>query len=399
MKLLQNFAKVCLLLFLVLFLALPVRADDLSTQDLEQKIKEYEQKVAEAQGKQKTLASAISAINDQIYLTSVRIEKTNQEITVLEDEVDELIKKITLLDKNLDETLDLLNNRIEETYKQSFLPSFYVLISADSFADFFSQVKYLRTAQAHDRDVLYEMEKTKANFDKQKELKEEKQKELEKLQGYLISQQSILAQQKILKQDLLEVTKNDEATYQKLLEQARSEYEAIQAITAGQTRSSEKKIGEVKTGERIASIKTGRSCNSSGTHLHFSVSSKGNSIDPFMYLKTVDYENCSGPGVCTASDSFNPRGSWDWPIDPKINFSQGYGVTWFVKTYGWYPFHNGIDFHGSSTTVKTVQNGELYQGSYYIQRDAITGQPCYLQYVRVDHKDSDLETFYLHVNY
>ena len=45
----------------------------------------------------------------------------------------------------------------------------------------------------------------------------------------------------------------------------------------------------------------------------------------------------------------------------------------------------------SSSEVKAVKGGTLYRGSY--------GVGCQLRYVRVAHDDSDLETYYLHVNY
>jgi peptidoglycan hydrolase CwlO-like protein len=397
MSFLKKIISKAILIFIAIFIVvMPVVADDIDSEknELENKITEYETKIAEAQGQQKTLASMIGVLNSQISLATIRVAKTTEEIVDLEAEIEVLSEKITLLDRNLDNTVLVLNSRIEETYKKMFFPSFYLLISSKDFSEFFSQIKYLRTAQEHDREILFEMEETKQNFDKQKELKEEKQEELEKLQIYLENQKRILDQQKAAKQDLLAVTKNDEVKYQSLLAQARAEYEAIQAIIAG--RGAEEEMREVKAGETIASVISGSSCNSSGSHLHFTVAQDGNAFNPFAYLKSVDHENCSGPGACSEGDAFNPSGGWDWPISPKIRMNQGYGSTWAVRNT-WvgqiYSFHNGIDILGSSNTVRAVRDGILYRGSY-------SGSGgCRLRYVRVDHKDSDLETFYLHVNY
>ena len=163
-------------------------------------------------------------------------------------------------------------------------------------------------------------------------------------------------------------------------------------------KGTESQVGHVNEGERIASVIQGASCNSSGTHSHFIVSSNGVTQNPFSYLRSgVSFENCSGP-YCGSPDAdpFNPSGSWNWPMNPSIKFNQGYGVTWAVRNT-WagsiYSFHNGLDFNGASSEVKAVRAGILFRGSY------IGGSGCSLRYVRVDHDENELDTFYLHVNY
>ena len=146
----------------------------------------------------------------------------------------------------------------------------------------------------------------------------------------------------------------------------------------------------------IASVRQGSFCNSSGSHLHFTVAQKGIALNPFNYLKGIDHDNCSGSGKCSEGDPFNPSGNWEWPLSPKIRMNQGFGSTWAVRNT-WvgqiYSLHNGIDIIGSSSTVKAVTDGTLFRGSYG------GSGGCRLRYVRVEHKDSDLETYYLHVNY
>ena len=217
------------------------------------------------------------------------------------------------------------------------------------------------------------------------------------MQEQLEVQKKNLDAQKKAKAYLLQVTKNDEKKYQQLLARAKAEYEAIQAITAG--KGVETKVGKVNEGEKIASIIQGTSCNSSGTHLHFMVRSGTTALNPFNYLSpNISYENCSGSSCGSGDgDSFNPSGSWNWPINGPIKFSQGFGATWAIRN-SWvgriYSFHNGIDINSeSSSTIKAVKSGTLYRGSYS------GGGGCRLRYVRVDHDDSNLDTLYLHVNY
>lgn len=373
-----------------------VRADEDGDKlrDLENKIKEYQSKVQEAQSQQKTLASTIEILNNQIFLTSARMTKTKQEITVLEEEIQDLSIKIHALETSLDTNTKILKERIEATYKRSFLPSAYLLLASQDFSEIFSRMKYFQVVQRNDKEVMYAMEESRLTFDAQKQLKESKQQELEVLENTLLEQTNLLNNQKGAKQSLLVATKNDEQKFQQLLAQVRSEYEAIQAIIA--KRGDENEVGTVKAGDRIASVISGSSCNSNGTHLHFTVVDGGNVANPFSYLKGIDHQNCSGPGECSEGDAFNPSGSWDWPLNGPIRMNQGYGKTWAVSN-SWvgqiYSFHNGIDIMGSSSEVKAVTEGTLFRGSY----GGSSG--CRLRYVRLEHKDSSVESYYLHVNY
>jgi hypothetical protein len=273
-------------------------------------------------------------------------------------------------------------SRAVKTYKLSRLgEDFTFMLAAEELNNAVSSYNYLKRIQEADRDLLNRLETAQTAYIAEKDQQEILQRRLEE-------QRVVLGSQKTAKARLLEDTRNDERRYQQLLAQARAEYEAIQAIIAG--RGVESKVGNVSQGERIASIIQGPSCNSSGTHLHFTISQQGTTVNPFNYLKPVEHNNVTG------GDPFNPSGSWEWPIAPPIRFTQGYGETWAVRNT-WvgnvYRFHNGIDINSSNPEVRAVQSGILFRGSY----GGAGG--CRLRYVRVEHEGSNLNTFYLHVNY
>ena len=239
--------------------------------------------------------------------------------------------------------------------------------------------------QATNRKILHDTQVVQTNYAQQKTLVQDSKKKLD-------VQKKNLASIRAERDNLLKQTKNNEANYQKLLQQARLELEAISAVLAG--KGIEAKIGDVNQGDKIATIISGASCNSGGSHLHFIVKNGDDVENPFNYLKPVNYSNCSGSSCGSSNgDPFNPRGSWDWPLNPSITLNQGYGSTW-ATIHTWvrriYSFHNGIDIVGSSTEVKAVQSGTLYRGSF-------TGSSCRLPYARVQHKDSNISTYYLHV--
>ncbi len=363
--------------------------------DLTQCTTYYTDKIGTLSGQKQTLAQAIAYLNTQIKLTQAKISATTIQLDKLGVEIDDLTGKIESIDFSLDDLTKLFISRVRETYMRPSKYDTAIIAQSSGLGDILRGVEYTKKVRDHDRSILIALEKSRLDFNTQKELKETKQKEIETLKKKLDADKAVLASQVAAKNQLLIETKNSEAKYQLLLSQAMAELEAINDIIAG--KGVEIEAGQILENQRIASVIQSASCNSSGAHLHFIVSQSGITQNPFNYLSAADHDNCSGSSCDSGDgDAFNPSGSWQWPISPKIKFSQGYGSTWAVRNT-WvgriYNFHNGIDINGSSSEVRTVKAGILYRGSY-------TGQDnCSLRYVRVDHADSDLETFYLHVNY
>lgn len=362
--------------------------------DVEAGVSCWERLLTETGQKKATLQSEKARLDATIALALAKINQTVKQIDVLEKEIADLTGKIGRLDISLDSISRVLIKRVSETYKRSKTEPLTLFLSSDSFSKFVTRYKYLQVMQLYDKKLMIQVEGVRTNYENQKNLKEQKQTELEKARLKLESQKVILAQQRADKERLLEITKNDEQRFQNLLAGARAELVAIKGILAGQGR--EVKVGSMSEGQKIASLIQGSSCNSSGTHLHFMVVKGSETYNPFNYLKDgISFENCSGSS-CGGGDGdpFNPTGSWNWPMNSPIHFNQGYGRTWAVQ-HTWvgriYDFHNGIDIVSNSTEVKAVKTGVLYQGVY-------EGN-CRLIYVKIDHDDSDFDTYYLHVNY
>src|SRR3990172_7762661 len=323
----------------IVFAYLPVKAQDASKlTQLSEEIQKYENELKRLGAEKSTLSNQIAQYDAQIKLTTLKISQTEARILLLGGRIDRL-------QGSLDSLKDAFVIRANQTYKMSrFSEPYLLLFTSPNLEGTVSSFHYLKRIQEADRSLLDKLKVAQEAYLEEKSTQEELQNQLE-------SQKRSLASQKSAKTRLLEQTKNDEIKYQQLLSQARSEFEAIQAIIAGKGQESE--VGHVNEGDRIASIIQGASCNSSG--------------------------------------------SWNWPINEQISFSQGFGSTWAVRNT-WvgrvYNFHNGIDIDSnSSATVKAVRGGTLYRGSY-----AGSGG-CRLRYVRVNHDENDLETYYLHINY
>ena len=90
-----------------------------------------------------------------------------------------------------------------------------MLLNSQSANDLISRMKYMKTAQQNNQKLLVQVQETKLNFEEQKNLREEKKIELDKLELQLNAQKDELDNQKVAKQKILADTQNDERIYQR----------------------------------------------------------------------------------------------------------------------------------------------------------------------------------------
>lgn len=348
-----------------------------------------EGKLQEVSSQKITLSNTIALINGKISVQQLEIDQLVSQITTLEREINALSDRISGLNLSLDRLSEMLVDRVRVQYQHAQVSPITLLLSSNSFGEFISQYRYLRMAGHQTALAMARAENQRLEYDEQKALKETKQMQVEKKRNQLEAQKQELSKQRSEQQFLLNQTKNDEAKYQEQLARTLAELRAIQSIIAGQ--GNESQVRDVKEGEKIASIIVGSSPCSNGTHLHLEVVKNGMNFDPAGYLKPIDASWNNQP-----DGPFSFTGDWNWPLNDPAKINQGYGMTYYarvVRAYGGSP-HTGIDMasKGADYTVKAVKDGTLYRGS-------IACGGGLLRYVKVAHKDSEVNTYYLHINY
>lgn len=342
--------------------------------EIQSEIENYERELSKLGAQSKTLANQVAQFDAQIRLTTLKIEQTQEKISLLGGRIDQL-------ESSLDSLTSAFSTRAVETYKMNRVRDpLSFLVSAEDLNEVVSRYYYLRKIQQSDRELLERLQKAQTTYVGQKEDQETLQKELE------LANQN-LAKQKQEKNYLLSVTRNDEKKYQQLLSSAKAEL----AVVLGQGK--ETYLRDVKEGDSIGRVIPSASGCSSGQHLHFEVHQNGSIVNPDGFLKPISFSYEYSNNQYSYYGTINPSGSWNWPMNEPIQINQAFGSHGFAKSF--YPggVHNGYDMDSTSGTgVKAVRAGKLYAGSY----NCGGAYPGALVYAKVDHGDG-ITTWYLHM--
>lgn len=388
--------------FILLFIAISIpllinhhltfAEDPAQTLDaLQQKRIEYENKIKDLQGKEKTLKNEISLMDNKINVTMTKIQEAEVAIKLREDELARLAGdigmvsgKIDVLGKTLLQQKDVFSARAVAAYKSGRPSYLEIFLGASDFSFFINKLKYLQVFEANDNRFLRQMEDTRKVFQTQKIILADKKDQVEQIKAQIETDKknleqykSLLAKQKNDKQKLLSLTLNDETKYQQLLTQILAEIESVAKSLKGGV-----KIGEVKKGDVIAHegnsgcvLPVPSLANPvAGAHLHFGVYKDGVAMDPKPYLD---------------------RGELSWPENPTTvtqNFGENYDF--YMRNFG-IPGHNAMDIsHGYGSPIYAAGDGVAYETGDSRQYAGWCNGKAHG--IRIEHPNS-LITIYWHV--
>jgi len=217
---------------IMLLLVSPVRA--ISQEELEKQIAEYQAKLGELGGQKQTLAQALAVLSTQIKLTETKIASNVAQLDKLGVEITDLTGRISSIDYSLTDLTKVFISRVRETYMRPGTYDAYIVAQTSTLPDALRVIEYTKKVRDHDRSVLISLEKSRLDFDTQKQAKEQKQKEIEALKKKLDADKAALASQVKSKNQLLSETKNNEATYQKLLSDAQRQLASFRRFVGSQ---------------------------------------------------------------------------------------------------------------------------------------------------------------------
>lgn len=310
-------------------------------QELEKEIIQYQNDLEEIGKEKQTLDGEIKRldisrrkISADINLTQNKIDSTVLQIEELSFGINDKEKKIDKNTKIIAETIRAIN----EIESDSLIE---IILSNNNLSEFFDQIETLQQFQSTMRNDVKQLTALKNDLENKKSATEKKKEELAKLKSDLSDQKYILDMNRKDKKILLNITKNKESNYEKLLSE---------------------KIEARKAFEREL-------------------------LDLESQLKIeIDISKIPPAG----------KGVLAWPLD-KIKITQYFGNTKFAKSGAYNgKGHNGVDFRASlGTKVKAALTGIVEMTG---NTDEVKGCYSYGKYVLIKHNNG-LSTLYAHLSF
>lgn len=224
------------LIFKPVFAAVDCEGTPPSGADKVGEINEYiescAKKINSLKTEQNSLKQVLATITSKINLTQGQINQTDAQIKAVEKEIEVLGGVIDKVNESSGALSKIYIARVQESYRRVRTNKENLFFASSDFSDYFSKLKYLNTVKSKDQLILSELEKSRQDYDSRRSSKQEKQKEIESLKKKMLDQKKSLDSQQKEKQNLLNITANDEKKYQKLQTDAKAQLAAIRRFVS-----------------------------------------------------------------------------------------------------------------------------------------------------------------------
>lgn len=199
---------------------------------LADQIDTYQNNIKSARNEAASLQNQIYILDNQIAKINLDIQAKEEEITTTELEIEKVELEITeneLFISKDKEKLAAFIRRLDQYDEQDYLS---VLLSNDSFSEFFDQIKYLEGIQEDLQKTLNRVQELVDKLNKQKEELNDKRDNLSELLNKLEQEKLALGGTKQTKNYLILETQQSENKYQDLMAELRQEQLAVNSQVA-----------------------------------------------------------------------------------------------------------------------------------------------------------------------
>jgi len=223
--------KIYVKIFILTVLLVPFFVDAARVDELESQIEEKNKKIKEIQEDINKYQKELTGIRDEkqtlenvINELDASRRKVNASINLTQSEIDNAILNIERLNIEINERGREINlntdavgeiiRRIYENESQSFAE---VILGYSDLSEFWNDLDSLEQFQSVVREDLQELHKLREELESTKRQLQGKEHELSQLRVGLFGQREVIDQNKEEKDQLLDVTENEESKYQALL--------------------------------------------------------------------------------------------------------------------------------------------------------------------------------------
>lgn len=186
-------------------------------QELEEEIRGYRKFIQEAIKNKSTLGGEIEILDAKIDKTELEIERVNLLIQETEEEIRAKQEEIARLKEKIKNERDYLRGLLRTLYEKEEVGLVEILLSSDSFSEFFGDLSNVSSVQGAIQKTLVEVKRLRDELqEEERALRGERNMQLE-YKGLVMVQKGSLEVAKEEKERLLRETRGREAEYQKRL--------------------------------------------------------------------------------------------------------------------------------------------------------------------------------------
>ncbi|MAF43818.1 MAG: hypothetical protein CMI54_06595 [Parcubacteria group bacterium] len=205
--------------FLVLAEVSPVQERQTLEEELkqlEEEISQYKKNVEETQKERKTLQNKIYILENQIKKLDLQIYQSNILIDDLGIQIEDTRDSIDKTALKIEGSKEKLANILRALYEEDQRPLVEILL-AEGISDFFDNLVALETLNVKNQELLNHIKSLKITLEDQKQSLDEEKDDMENLVVVRILQRQENEKINEEQEELLVITKGQEATYQKIL--------------------------------------------------------------------------------------------------------------------------------------------------------------------------------------
>ena len=186
--------------------------------ELEKFAQEIGAKTEELQKEIQSLNNQIGYLNAQIEKTQIEIEIKEKEITLLELDISKIEEEIKGKEQEIEDAIAQIATSVRALYEYDSQNLVRLTLEDGTLSDFFDEIVYINDLQDSISKALEELKADKKILELNKEAIGERKKAMSQAQNELVTEISRLDSDRQQKAILLEITKGDEAEYQRMME-------------------------------------------------------------------------------------------------------------------------------------------------------------------------------------
>jgi murein DD-endopeptidase MepM/ murein hydrolase activator NlpD len=222
--------------------------------DIVDKITEYNSHIKETRGQAVTLQNQMAIIDNQMAKTDLDIESKQEEVKQTQLEIQVVSLQIKQSEEEIAKNKKELSSfiRLLSRYDNKNIVS--VMLSYNSFSDFFDQVKYSEEIQSDLQKSLNRVQELVAKLNSQQDDLNKKKKQLDDLVQKLEDAKASLSGQKGEKDLLITETKKSERKFQSLVTDLKKEQAAANAQIAAIEKKLRAELAKKGKGEKLNTL-------------------------------------------------------------------------------------------------------------------------------------------------